>query len=244
MKRIFITGSSDGLGQLAAKQLVNEGHKVVLHARNDGRGKDAMNAVPEAEGVLIADLSSMDETKQLATSVNELGKFDVIIHNAGVYQAPSELIINVNILAPYILTCMINQPQRLIYLSSGLHSGGEPKFKKLAESSADINYSDSKLHVVLLTKAVARLWPDVYSNAVDPGWVPTKMGGAAATDNLDKGYQTQCWLATNDNTEARVSGGYFYHEQQRSYHSAADDVNFQDEFLRVCEQLTEVKFPG
>ncbi len=243
MKRIFITGSADGLGQLAAKQLVEEGHQVVLHARNEKRGVDALKTVPEAESVLIGNLSSLDETKQLAASVNEIGKFDAVIHNAGVYQASSEMITNVNTLAPYILTCLIHPPQRLIYLSSGLHSSGQPKLKQLAENSDEINYSDSKLHNVLLTKLVARLWPDVYSNAVDPGWVPTKMGGAGATGDLKKGYQTQCWLATSDEPEALVNGGYFFHKQQRSNHSAADDEAVQNEFMQVCEQLTGVYFP-
>ena len=64
--RIFISGSADGLGQMAASALVTQGHQVVLHARNEKRGQDALRRVPGAEAVLIADLSSMAETKKLA----------------------------------------------------------------------------------------------------------------------------------------------------------------------------------
>ncbi|HEU5167154.1 MAG TPA: SDR family NAD(P)-dependent oxidoreductase, partial [Chitinophagaceae bacterium] len=79
MAKIFITGSADGLGQLAAKALIDLGHQVVLHARNAERGKQAINKTPGAEDVLIADLSSIEETKKRAHQVNALGKFDAVI---------------------------------------------------------------------------------------------------------------------------------------------------------------------
>jgi NAD(P)-dependent dehydrogenase (short-subunit alcohol dehydrogenase family) len=121
MARIFITGSSDGLGSMTAKLLADQGHRVVLHARNPERGRQALGKVPEAEKVLIGDLSSMDETKRLAEDVNAMGHFDAVIHNAGVYQVSNMLIFAVNTLAPYILTCLVQRPERLIYLSSGMH---------------------------------------------------------------------------------------------------------------------------
>ena len=123
--RIFITSSTDGLGQLAAKQLVSEGHQVVLHVRNKARGQETLKKIPGAEAIVSADLSNIDETKQLANDVNALGSFDAVIHNAGVYRASGEVIVNVNMLAPYILTSLITPHKRLIYLSSGLHSGGQ-----------------------------------------------------------------------------------------------------------------------
>ncbi len=243
MARIFITGSSDGLGQLAAKQLVSEGHQVVLHARNKTRGLEAMANVPGAETVLMADLSSMAATKQLADDVNALGLFDAVIHNAGVYRASGETIVAVNTLAPYILTCMILPPRRLIYLSSGMHSGGQARLKQLSSDFSGISYSDSKLQVLMLCMAVSRIWPDVYSNAVDPGWVPTKMGGAGAPDNLEKGYLTQTWLATSEESQAKVSGHYFYHQKQRHFAPTASDVHLQEKFLMICEKITNINFP-
>lgn len=242
MARIFITGSSAGLGQLAAKSLISQGHRVVLHARNQNRKQDTLESVQDAEDVLIGDLSSIEETKHLAEKIMALGTFDAIIHNAGVYRTDQEKILRVNTLAPYILTCQIEKPKRLIYLSSGMHMGGSPSLEKI-KSGAGVTYSDSKLHDVLLAKAVARKWPDVYSNAVNPGWVPTKMGGAGASDDLDKGYETQVWLAVSDDEKAKVSGRYFYHKKESNYQSKADDTELQEKFIDVCKQVTGVHLP-
>ena len=242
MAGIFITGSADGLGQLAAKALIDRGHKVVLHARNTERGKQVMNKTPGAEDVLIADLSSIDETKTLASKANGWGRFDAVIHNAGVYRASTKEIFAVNTLAPYILTCLLQKPKRLIYLSSGMHLPGHSKLDKLETDSNHINYSDSKLHVVMLCMAVARKWPEVYSNAVDPGWVPTKMGGKGAPDDLEKGFETQVWLAVSNDEKAKVSGRYFFHQKERYHNPEADDVQLQERFLNLCKEITGVSF--
>jgi len=175
MARVFITGSADGLGQLSAEWLIGEGHMVVLHARDEKRGVDAIKKNPKAEAVLTGDLSTIEETRNLADRVNQLGLFDAVIHNAGVYQASSKEIFSVNVLAPYILTCMIKKPKRLIYLSSGMHLHGSAKLDRF--NLNQVTYSDSKLYVLMLCMAVARKWKNIYANAVNPGWVPTKMGG-------------------------------------------------------------------
>jgi NAD(P)-dependent dehydrogenase (short-subunit alcohol dehydrogenase family) len=237
--RIFITGSADGLGQLAAKALIQQGHAVVLHARNNQRAQDAIKSNPDAEAVLTGDLSSIDETKALAAEANKSGAFDAVIHNAGVYRTSSKELCAVNTLAPYILTCMIQKPKRLIYLTSGMHQHGYPKFENF--KSGNINYSDSKLHVMMLCMAVARCWPDVYANAVNPGWVPTKMGGRGAPDDIHKGYETQVWLATSDDEKARVSGHYFFHQKQKAHNPEADSVHSQETFLNLCKEITGVE---
>jgi NAD(P)-dependent dehydrogenase (short-subunit alcohol dehydrogenase family) len=243
MARIFITGSADGLGLLAAKALANQGHNVVLHARNAERAFETKRKLPQAEAVLTGDLSNIDETKRLAEDVNALGRFDAVIHNAGVYQVSSQLIFAVNTLAPYILTSLIQRPERLIYLSSGMHRQGQPNFENFNLKVSSISYSDSKLHVLMLSMAVARKWPDVYSNTIDPGWVPTKMGGRGAPDDLQKGFETQVWLATSNEAKARVSGRYFHHQKERSYNPSANDVTLQEELLQQCETITGVAFP-
>jgi NAD(P)-dependent dehydrogenase (short-subunit alcohol dehydrogenase family) len=240
MARVFITGSADGLGQMAATLLVNQGHQVVLHARNAARASEALDKVPRAETVLIADISTIEETKQLAADVNALGSFDAIIHNAGVYRATSKMILTVNTLAPYILTSLIKRPKRLIYLSSGMHTSGDASIERLTNNTS---YSDSKLQVLMLSMAAARKWQDVYSNAVDPGWVATKMGGTGAPDDLDKGAETQAWLAVSNDNSAKVSGHYFYHQKQKQYLPVASDVTKQEKLLSVCEQMTGVHFP-
>jgi NAD(P)-dependent dehydrogenase (short-subunit alcohol dehydrogenase family) len=243
MARIFITGSADGLGQMAAKALIAQGHRVLLHARNEKRGQEALDKVPGAESAVTADLGSIDETKQLASKVNALGEFDAVIHNAGVYNASAEEIFTVNTLAPYILTCLIQRPKRLIYLSSGMHSQGRSKLESFKAETSRITYSDSKLHVLMLCMAVARKWPQVYANALDPGWVPTKMGGQGAPDDLHKGYETQVWLAVSDERRAKVSGRYFHHRKESRPNPEADDALLQERFLSLCKEITGISLP-
>jgi NAD(P)-dependent dehydrogenase (short-subunit alcohol dehydrogenase family) len=254
MARIFITGSADGLGQMTAKILVKQGHRVVLHARNAERGRQALDKVPGAEKVLTADLSSIEETKRLAEEVNSMGRFDATIHNAGIYQVSNRelsidglpLLFAVNSLAPYILTAMIQRPKRLIYLSSGMHLQGNSFLDGLTPETLRVRntftYSDTKLHDVILCMTVARKWSDVFANAVDPGWVPTKMGGSGAPDNLEKGFLTQAWLAVSEDEKAKVSGRYFYHQKEKHYLRDADDRIVQESFLSLCENISGVSF--
>jgi NAD(P)-dependent dehydrogenase (short-subunit alcohol dehydrogenase family) len=256
MANIFITGSADGLGQLTAKALVKAGHRVVLHARNEERGRQALAAVPEAQDVLIADLSSVEETKVLANQANAFGKFNVVIHNAGLFHVSRQakgpegiqLLFAVNTLAPYILTCLMEQPERLIYLSSDMHLQGDPGFDKTLEgnkSSIDqFTYSDTKLHDLILALAVANKWPHVCANAVDPGWVPTKMGGPAAPDNLQKGFETQVWLASSEEPDALSSGHYYHHKKQFNYLRAAGNPAVQENLLALCKEVTGISFPS
>ena len=163
MARVFITGSSDGLGQMAAQLLIEQGHSVVLHARSEQRGNEALAAVPGAESVVIGDLTSIAQTRDVAEQVNRLGSFDAVIHNAGVgYREPRRIatedglphVFAVNTLAPYILTALIEKPKRLVYLSSGLHQSGDASLKDLAWEDRPWRgqqaYSDTKLHDVLL----------------------------------------------------------------------------------------------
>jgi NAD(P)-dependent dehydrogenase (short-subunit alcohol dehydrogenase family) len=240
--RIFITGSADGLGLLAAQALVREGHQVILHGRDAGRAQEALARVSAAAGALAGDLANIEDVKRLATDANKLGRFDAVIHNAGVYRASQTDILAVNLLAPYILTCLMLTPQRLIYLGSGDHLHGTPSLHGIT-SGKGISYADSKLLVLMFAKAVALRCPDVYANVVDPGWVPTKMGGRSAPDDLDKGYETQAWLAVSNDRGATVSGRYFHHRKEAACRAEADDTSLQDELLATCERATGVAFP-
>src|SRR4029077_7968665 len=228
VSRIFITGSTDGLGRAAAAVLMGDGHDVVLHARTVARAAALRDLAPGAAGVVIGDLASAAETRELADQVNVIGRMDAVIHNAGVFLEPSRAAtadghaktLAVNTLAPYMLTALIGRPDRLIYLSSGLHHAGAGPLRDIDWTSRSWNaaraYAESKLHMTALALTLARVWPEVLSNAVDPGWVPTKMGGPAATGDLQLGYLTQTWLAVSNDAAATVSGGYWYHRQRQA----------------------------
>lgn len=241
---------------MAAELLIAQGHRVVLHARNEKRAADSRQAVPKAEAVVIGDLSSLGQMHRVAEQANALGSFDAVIHNAAVgYQEPRRLVTEdglahvfaVNTLAPYLLTALMKKPNRLVYLSSGLHKGGDGSLEDLNWETRPWRgtqaYSDSKMHDVLLAFAVARHWPDVLSNALEPGWVATKMGGSGATDDLQQGHLTQVWLAVSDDPAAKVTGEYFYHERLRTPVALTRDVDRQEALLEACGRLSGVCLP-
>lgn len=258
MGRVLITGSSDGLGSLTARALIKKGHSVVLHARNEQRAQDARTACPDAEACLVADLSNISQTKQLAEDVNRLGAFDAVIHNAGLYTGPYRRtkegwpsIVAVNTFSPFILTCLINPvPKRLVFVSSGLHNGGDPSIKDLTwqqrgeKGFRDFQaYSDTKLHNILLACAFARKWPEVQSNSLDPGWVPTKMGGASATGDINAAVDTYVMLATGEAAAKGISGKYWYQCEMRSSKSEAADVAVEQNLISQLEEITGVRIP-
>jgi len=254
MARVFITGSADGLGKMAAELLIAQGHRVVLHARSESRAKQAAAAIPDAEATVIGDLGNIAQTRALADQVNALGAFDAIIHNAGVgYREPKRMtedglthVFAINTLAPYILSVLIKLPKRLAYLSSGMHHGAGTDLDDLTWSRRRWNgseaYAESKFHDVLLAFAIARKFPKIFSNALEPGWVPTKMGGSGAPDDLDQAHRTQAWLATSDDPAARVSGQYFFHQRPRAPNPAAKDVHKQDALLDQCARISGIRF--
>lgn len=248
MARIFITGSSDGLGSLTAQRLIKQGHTVVPHARNAQRAADAQEACPGSEAVLVADLTSIDETKQLAATVNKLGPFDCVLHNAGLYLGMEHVIgksglpslFTVNTLAPYILTCLMEKPKRLVYVSSGMHRDRSLKLDSLEGSV----YVDSKLQALTLAKAFARLFGEgVESNAVDPGWVPTKMGGESAPGDLEAAIKCFAMVALGEGDAKGNSGKYFFNSAEDHYLKEADDKAAQDVLLKKLAEISGVQPP-
>ena len=225
MARILVTGSAQGLGRSAAADLVDQGHQVVVHVRDPDRSAAVADLAQRGAAVVVGDLASREQTRRLADQVNELGRMDAIIHNAGVYADSHRhpgpeghpRTLAVNTLAPYLLTGLIERPDRLIYLTSGMHRSGDDSLGDLDWSSRGWNgiqaYCDSKLFVTTLALAIARRWPDVTSNAVDPGWVPTRMGGPGAPDDLEEGHLTQVRLAVGNDPIAQRSGQVLHHQR-------------------------------
>jgi hypothetical protein len=188
MARIFITGSSDGLGSWTGQRLVKQGHRVVLHAQ-----KTRSPRVPAQRPCSSDNLSSREETASLAKQANKLGASGAPLRcdhsqrsprqGGGFRQdggRPAGLDRDG---APYILTCLINRP-------------------------------------------VARKWSDVTSNALDPGWVGTKMGGAGAHGSKTAAVDTYKMLALGDAYGLADRTGKYFNAGKRetSPNREVDDV--------------------
>lgn len=248
MAKIFITGSSDGLGLLAAQALAKRGHAVYLHARNDSRAQDARRGCPEAKDVLVGDLSSVDETKRLAAQLSEKGPWDAIVHNAGLMTrqpaARNDMFV-VNTVAPYVLTCLVRPPPgRYVFLSSSMHQGGDPSLRDIERSG----YSDTKLHNIMLARWFTRHLKSghgggrVDCTSMDPGWVPTKMGGAGATDDIEKSVATYVLLAEGTGAEVREAGTGTYWRDSRVKEpmAAAGDEASQEKLVGLLKGISGV----
>ena len=256
MSRIFISGSSAGLGLMAADRLTSQGHQVVMHARNADRAERARRELPKAEAVVIGDVENIAGAKDIAAQVNALGRFDAVIHNAAVgYREGHRLtadglphVFAINTLSPYILTALIARPKRLVYLSSGMHHHADANLDDILWQERSWNgsqaYAESKLHDAMLAFAIARLWPDVLSNSLEPGWVPTKMGGPGAPDDMSQAHLTQAWLAAGEDPKTNVTGKYFYHLKQMDANPQANYLALQDRLTAICAEISGDTLPA
>lgn len=254
-KRVFITGSTSGIGLVAAKQLIAQGHRVVAHARNAKRANDVRRELAGVEAIILGDLAEMQQVQNMAKQLNQMGRFDAVIQNAGIYSRASRdpvagdipQIFMVNTLAPYVLTALMERPERIIFVSSSYHQGADIDldditWKQRAWSGYEA-YASSKFYDALLAKALARHWPKHYINAIRPGWVPTHMGGAGAPDDLEQGAFTQSFLAVSDEASAHVSGKFFFHMRKQHADPRLNDTELQDRFLAECATLSHIPMP-
>lgn len=231
MALILVTGASTGLGLATARTLVDRGHEVVLHARRVERVEDP-ELVERVHAVVTADLADLGATMRLADEVNAIGRLDAVIHNAGVMQGGH--VMATNLLAPYVLTASLTAPGRTLFLSSSMHRSGSTDLDRVDFTGAagTQSYSDSKLYVTALAMALADRPSSGMVHAVDPGWVPTRMGGPRAPDDFEQGHETQEWLATAPETEIDPrTGGYWHHRATQDPHPVTRDRSFQRDLL-------------
>jgi NAD(P)-dependent dehydrogenase (short-subunit alcohol dehydrogenase family) len=242
---------------MAGQVLAEQGHQVVLHARDERRAGDAKTALPAAAEVVIGDASRLKDLQQMAEELNGMGRFDAVIHNVGIGYREARRVLTedeiphvfaTNVIAPFVLTALLTRPTRLVYLSSGMHHRVHAKLSDLTWEkrtwAGSTAYAESKLYDVLLAFAIARRWPDVFSNTLEPGWVPTRMGGPGAPDDINQAHLTQAWLAVSNEPAAMVTGQYFYHMQPRQPNPQVYDTALQDALVDACERLSSVKLPA
>lgn len=253
-KTVFITGSTAGIGLTTAQMLQGTGHRVVLHARNPSRAAQSRSVLDAP--VVVGDLSSLAETEAVAEQVRSLGAMDAVIHNAGIYESGKrvetvdglERTFQVNVLAPYVLTALIPLPSRLVYVTSGMASGGQIIVDDLQRQqrrwSATGAYQDSKLCDIALALGMAQRYPDTVVTAVCPGWVRTQMGGAGAPTDVRTGSATQVWLASSDEPAALRSGRYMRHMRELPVPPPAADRSVQQGLLEACTRLSGISLPS
>lgn len=248
---ILITGSAGGLGLLAGQRLMEAGHEVIFHARNGQKADTLRRELDSKAQVVVGDISYLADMLAVADETNALGPVDAVIHNAGVMGGNADLTADgmtrtfaVNVMAPYVLTARLATAQRHVYLSSSMHRVS-PRMQDLMWQKRSWNasqaYSESKFLVTTLAFAAARLRPAAFFNAVDPGWVPTRMGGAGAPDDLQAGAETQVVLAAGETSElARLSGEYLHHLRVQKPQSRTRDEELQGKLMDLCRQLSGI----
>lgn len=253
--RALITGSNDGIGAAVADALVSEGYEVVRHARNRTRADDYLSDAPEGRQIVVGDFASLAETLDVARQAAALGPFDVVVHNAGTGAPPAreltadgiEHTLQVNAVAPYVLTALIPPPERLVYVGSDSIRNTLLDLDDIQSGAAwdqGAAYGRSKIALTALGLYVARHWLSQLVNVVHPGWVRSKMSGEAAPLSLEEGADTIVWLALARDPEAQVSGELFFQRRTARFNDQPHDPRVQEAVMEALEQLTGIVLPG
>ncbi len=254
MATICVTGSSDGIGLATARVLLERGHRVLVHARTEERGRpvvDRLSAAGPAGDVdlVTGDLARLADVRALADQLRQLGPLDVLVHNAGVWvrgDTPRttvdgfETTFAVNVLAPHLLTGLLGEvvTGRLLWLGSGMAGSGRPDPTRLGRSQdAKKAYADSKACDVALAAAWGRRLPHLASAAVDPGWVATKLASAGAPGHVDTSADSLAYCCL----EADLARSPYWKGRGpiRVPKHVAEPA-FQDELAAACDGLVDI----
>ena len=256
MKKILITGSTDGIGKETAKKLAQKGHSIIVHGRSSSkidrtkRELNNINSNPEYYSA-EADLSSQKEVIDLAKDLNERHKkIDVLVNNAGTYQNKLQLTedgiektLAVNYHSHFILTLLLlkllenSQDPRIINVSSMVHAPtiDVEDIWKPRHYDASSAYSDSKLCNILFTFKLDELLDEKFSvNCLHPGVINTKLlkrGWGGGGSSVNKGAETSVYLAVTDEA-ADESGNYYVNKKKKRPSKSAFDKELQNELWK------------
>ncbi|GAA3568341.1 SDR family NAD(P)-dependent oxidoreductase [Microlunatus spumicola] len=246
MATICITGASDGIGLATTEQLLAAGHRVLVHARSEERGRPVVDRLTGDVGLVTGDLASLAEVEDLARQIIAQGPLDVLVNNAGVWvrgDVPPtsvdgfETTFAVNVLAPHLLTTRLadHLTGRLVWLGSGMAGSGHPDADDPgAKTDPSRAYSDSKASDVLLAGAWGRRLKGVGSVAVDPGWVKTKLASSGAPGTVDSSADSLTYLCT----EADLGQGLYWRGRRTiTVPKHLRDEAYADALAATCDRL-------
>ena len=246
MTTVLVTGATDGLGRVVARDLAQRGFAVHVHGRSEARAAEVASEIGAA-GVHLADFSSLSEVRALSDSLPHL---DVLVNNAGLISEERvvtgdgiELTFQVNHLAPFLLTTRLlerDPPRRVVHVAS---AGQErPDFGDLMlERGYDEwrAYRQSKLAQIMFSFECARRFPDVESVALHPATfmdtkiVRSRVGRPANT--FQTGADATVRLASDFSLE--VQGRYFDVQREARADAMAYDPDARKRLWDVSEQL-------
>ena len=244
MTTVCITGSTDGIGLVAARTLLDRGHRVLVHARSEARGRPVVERLTGDVDLVVADLASLTQVRALGARLRE-EPLHVLVHNAGVWvrgDTPPltadgfETTFGVNVLAPHLLTALVggHLSDRLLWLGSGMAASGRLRPSALGGSREPRQaYADSKAADVALALGWGRRLP-VASAAVDPGWVRTKLASAGAPGDVAQGADTVVWCCTD---APLADAPYWKDRRPVPVPGRLRDVGLQDAVLVACDRL-------
>lgn len=263
-KTILITGSTDGIGKLAAIKLAKDGHQVYLHGRSTEKLQQVLSEVKTESGNervkgFTADLSDLEAVRKMAEQVKQkLPKLDVLINNAGVFESPVsktedglDIRFVVNYLAPYLLTKNLlpfikkGKGSRVLNVSSAAQSSVSLQALKGGERlSAHSAYAQSKLAIAMWNTHLAETEPELTAIVVNPGsLLNTKMVEEAFgyhQSPAKKGGDILYELAVSEQYE-NVSGKYFDNDKGDfgSLHKDGTDEEAIAALMERTEKLLE-----